>query len=339
MAKQVKACLIGCGRAGMIHAGNYKNKIENARIAAVVDAVAEAAEAAAKELGITRYYTDYREILGDPEINAVIVVAPTNLHKQIVVDCADAGKHIFCEKPMAMTVEECDEMIAACERNHVKLQVGFMRRFDASFREAKRLLDQGAIGELVQIHSNTRGPSKPRPWMYDIRKSNGILAEVNSHDIDAVRWMAGSDIETVYAVAGNFRNPEAKEKYPDYYDSVLMNGTLKSGVHFCIDGAAYVQYGYDSKMEIIGTKGKICVGRSDKEFVDCVTVENGSSTPFVNSWMTLFIDAYLAEDTSFVKAILEGVDTEVSGLDGRMAVATVEAGNRSILEKRIMDVR
>lgn len=337
--KKLGVCLIGCGRAGMIHARNYKNKVENARMVACVDAVEAAAKAAAEEMGITKYYTDYHAILNDPEVDAVVVVAPTDLHKQIVVDCAAAGKHIFCEKPMAMTVEECDEMIAACQKHNVKLQIGFMRRFDASFREAKRLVDSGAIGEVVQIHSNTRGPSKPRPWMYDIKMSNGILAEVNSHDIDAVRWMAGSDIESVYAVAGNFRNPEAAEQYPDYYDSVLMNGTLKNGVHFCIDGAAYVQYGYDSKMEIIGTKGKINVGRSDKEFVHCTTVENGTVTPFINSWMTLFIDAYLAEDTSFVNAVLNDTPVEVSGVDGRMAVATVEAGNCSITEKKIVTVR
>lgn len=114
---------------------------------------------------------------------------------------------------------------------------------------------------------------------------------------------------------------------------------MKNGVHFCIDGAAYVQYGYDSKMELIGTKGKINVGRSDKEFVHCTTVENGMSTPFVNSWMTLFIDAYLAEDTSFVNAVLNDTPTEVNGYDGRMAVATVQAGNESITEKAIKTVK
>ena len=337
--KKVNACLIGCGRAGMIHAQNYKNKIPSASITAVVDALAQAAQDAAAELGISKCYTDYHDILTDDSINAVIVVAPTNLHKQIVVDCANAGKHIFCEKPMAMTVEECDEMIEACRRNGVKLQIGFMRRFDASFREAKRLLDEGAIGDLVQVHSCTRGPSKPHPWMLDIKKSNGILAEVNSHDIDAVRWMTGSDIQTLYAVAGNFRNPEAREQYPEYYDSVLMNGTMQNGVHFSIDGAAYVQYGYDSKMELIGTKGKINVGRSDREFVHCTTVENGTTTPFVNSWRTLFTDAYLAEDSSFVNAVLHDLPTEANGTDGRMAVAVVHAGNRSITENTIEQVR
>ena len=337
--EEIRVCLIGCGRAGMIHAANYNNQIQNARITAVVDVVESAARDAAKELGIERFYTDYHEILPDRTIDAVIIVAPTDQHRRIVLDCAAAGKHIFCEKPMAMTVAECDEMIEACEKNHVKLQIGFMRRFDANFAEAKRLLDSGAIGELVQIHSNTRGPSKPRPWMYDLKKSNGILAEVNSHDIDAVRWMAGSEIESVYAVAGNFRNPEVKEKYPDYYDSVLMSGTMRNGVHFCIDGAAYDQYGYDAKMELIGTKGKINIGRADREFVRCTTPENGQSTPFVKSWMTLFLGAYLAEDTSFVSAVRNDTPTEISGRDGRMAVAVVEAGNRSILRRKVEPVK
>ena len=118
---ELRVCLIGCGRAGMIHARNYKNKIENARMVAVVDTIDTAAKAAAEELGIEKYYTDYKDILNDSEIDAVVVVAPTNLHKPIVLDCAAAGKHIFCEKPMAMTVEECDEMIAACDKHHVKL--------------------------------------------------------------------------------------------------------------------------------------------------------------------------------------------------------------------------
>ena len=334
--RNIGICLIGCGRAGMIHARNFMNKVPGAHMAAVVDVAEDAAKAAAQELGIDRWFTDYHSILNKDDIDAVVVVSPTNLHKQIVIDCANAKKHIFCEKPMAMNTQECDEMIAACGKNNVKLQIGFMRRHDISFKEAKKLLDEGVIGDLVQIHSCTRGPSKPRPWMYDLKKSNGILAEVNSHDIDSVRWFAGSEIKELYAVAGNYRNPEAVAEYPDYYDSVLMNGTFENGVQFSIDGAAYVQYGYDSKMEIIGTKGVLQVGRSDANFVKCTTVENGTSTPFINSWMTLFIDAYLAEDIAFTEAILNDTEPAVTGRDGRQAVRIVEAGNESILSKNVV---
>lgn len=332
-------CLIGCGRAGMIHANNYKNKVPNGKMVAVVDAVESVAKDAAQVLGIDTYYTDYKDMLQNPLVDAVVVVSPTHLHRQIVVDCAAAKKHIFCEKPMAMNTAECDEMIAACDANNVKLQIGFMRRFDNSFQEAKRLIAQGAIGELVQIHSCTRGPSKPRPWMYSLEKSNGILAEVNSHDIDSLRWMADSDVDSLYAVAGNFRNKEVTAEFPDYYDSVLMNGTMKNGVHFSVDGAAYVQYGYDSKMELIGTTGKLQVGRSNRDFVQCTTANYGTTTPFITSWTSLFTDAYLSEDISFVNAILNDMAPEVTGVDGRMAVATVEAGNESILSKKIVAVK
>ena len=329
-------CLIGCGRAGMIHGRNFMNKVPGARITAVADASEEMARTAADELGADAWHTDYREILNDRTVDAVVVACPTNLHRDIVVDCANAKKHIFCEKPMAMNIRECDEMIEACVKNNVKLQIGFMRRFDPGFIEAKKLLDSGAIGELVQLHSCTRGPSKPRPWMYDLNKSNGILAEINSHDLDSIRWFAGSEVKELYAIGGNFRNPEAAEEYPDYYDSVLINGVFENGVQFCIDGAAYVQYGYDSKMEIIGTKGKIQVGRSEANSIRCTTPENGTCIQFIDSWMTLFADAYLAEDISFVEAILNDTQPAVTGKDGREAVKLVEMGNLSIKTKNIV---
>ena len=336
MKKDLGICLIGCGRAGMIHAANFSNRVPGAKMVAVADVVEEAARSAADTLGISDWYTDYREALLNPAVDAVVVVSPTDLHKSIVIDSANAGKHVFCEKPMAMNTAECQEMIDACEKNGVKLQIGFMRRHDQSFKHAKKLLDEGAIGDLVMINSCTRGPSKPRPWMYDLKKSNGILAELNSHDIDSTRWFAGSEIESLYAVAGNFRNKEVAGEYPDYYDSVVMNGTFKNGVHFSINGEAYVQYGYDAQVELVGTKGVLRVGRTDESFIKCTTVEHGTCTPFVKSWMTLFLDAYLAEDISFVECIMNDTPPKVTGYDGMMAVRIVEAGNESIAMGKVV---
>ena len=126
-----------------------------------------------------------------PRVDAVVVVTPTSLHREVVLAAAKAGKHVLCEKPMAMDVRECDDMIDACARASVKLQIGFMRRYDESFRAAKERVDAGEIGEVVLVKSLTHGPSVPQEWMYDIAKSNGPLAEVNSHDIDAARWFTG----------------------------------------------------------------------------------------------------------------------------------------------------
>lgn len=332
--KSIGICLIGAGRAGMIHAGNYVNKIPGAHMEAVVDAVEDTARAAAKELGISKFYTDYREAVKDDAVDAVVVVSPTNLHKDIVIHCANAGKHIFCEKPMAMSTDECRAMADACERNHVKLQIGFMRRFDTSYKSAKERLEAGEIGDLVMIRSCTRGPSKPREWMYDIRKSNGILAEVNSHDIDTVRWMAGSNIKTMHVVAGNYRNKQAEERYPDYYDNVIMMGQLENGVQYVIDGAVYVKYGYDAQVELLGTKGCIRIGRGEADSVVTISDTAGMSRPFVSSWTELFKDAYLEEDKSFIKAIAEDSETLVTGYDGLMAVRAVEEGN-SIITKNL----
>ena len=336
--KGIGVCLIGAGRAGMIHARNFKNKVGGAYMAAVVDAVEKTAKAASTELGDIPYFSDYKEILKKDEIDAVIVVAPTNLHKQIVVDCAKAGKHVFCEKPMAMDTEQCDEMIRECSQNNVKLQIGFMRRHDESFIQAKKMIQSGAIGEVVMIRSCTRGPSKPRPWMYDIKKSNGILAELNSHDIDCIRWLAESEFKTIFATGGNFRNKEIADEYPDYYDNMVMNGVMENGIQYSIDGAAYVQYGYDAKVEILGTKGVLQVGRSDAQFLKCTTVENGTSTPFITSWMTLFKEAYLEEDTQFIDCIINDKTPKVTGLDGKMAVKIVETGNRSIAGKKLIEL-
>lgn len=336
MNKTINVCLIGAGRAGMIHARNFKSKVPGALITAVVDPSEQACQAACEELEINRYYLDYQEALKQDDIDAVVVVSPTKFHRDIVVNAARAGKHILCEKPMAMTVDECDDMIKAAASSNVKLQIGFMRRFDESFQKAKEAIDSGAIGDVVHIRSLTRGPSKPREWMYDIEISNGPLAEVNSHDIDCVRWLAESDIDSLYAIAGNYRNREIAEQYPDFYDNVVMSGTFENGIQFTIEGAQYAKYGYDARVEVLGTKGVIFIGRTDAYHLKIVSEEQGTSTPFITSWTTLFKDAYLEEDIQFVQAILDDTTPKVTGEDGKKAVAVVKAGNRSIKEKIII---
>lgn len=329
-------CLIGCGRAGMIHARNFINKVPGAALVALADPVPEALKAASEELGVKDCYTDYHEALARDDIHAVIIVSPTKYHCEIVLAAAAAKKHILCEKPLAMTEEECDLMIAAAEANNVKLQVGFMRRYDESFMAAKEMIDAGEIGDVVLVKSHTRGPSIPQPWMYDIRKSNGPLAEVNSHDIDTLRWFIGSEFESLYAIGGNYRCPDAIETFPDFYDNVLMNASFCNGAQGCIDGAQGVGYGYDAETEILGTKGVIHVGRTQEKFVTACSKGDMLKTPYITSWRKLFTEAYLAEDKDFIDCILFNRTPRASGVDGKMAVRVVNAGNLSIVEKRIV---
>ena len=327
-------CVIGAGRAGLIHAVNFAKGIKNARLTAISEPNHEAAEKACQELELERHYPDYRQALDDDQVDAVVVVTPTDYHRDIVVSAAEAGKHILCEKPMAMTVGECDEMITATAKNNVVLQIGFMRRFDQNFVYAREQVRQGAIGDVVLVKSLTRGPSIPQRWQYDIAKSNGPLAEVNSHDIDTLRWFTGSEFEHVYAIAGNYRCPEARDEFPDFYDNVLMTATFVNGMQGSIDGAVSVRYGYDARLEVVGTEGVLFVGRLDQTGVVTCNRSNGLKAPAVESWRSLFSDAYRNEDQGFVDAIMKGKPPVVSGRDGKMAVKVVNAGNQSIIEKK-----
>jgi len=338
-AGKIGICVIGSGRAGMIHARNFARRVERGQLVALVDAHRETLAAAQKELEIERGYPDYHDALADPRVDAVVVVTPTALHREVVLAAAKAGKHVLCEKPMAMDTQECDDMIAGCRAAGVKLQIGFMRRYDQSFMAARDRIESGEIGDAVLIKSLTHGPSVPQEWMYDIRKSNGPLAEVNSHDIDTLRWFAGSEISEVYALGGNFRCPQAVEPYPDFYDNVAMVCRFADGKQGFIDGAVSVGYGYDARAEVLGTKGVLFVGRREQDSVLGCSTDRGMTQPFVKSWRTLFTEAYGAEDQDFVDCIREDRDPRVRGIDGRMAVAVVNAGNRSIAERAPVSVK
>jgi predicted dehydrogenase len=327
-------CVIGSGRAGRIHMNNFAFRIPSAKLVAVVDPVETAAVSAAKDFDAPRHFLDYKDALDDDAVDAVVVVTPTVFHRDIVVAAAKAGKHILCEKPMAMNVAECEDMIAATNEHKVKLQIGFMRRFDANFRAAKAQIESGVIGDIVLVKSLTHGPSIPQRWMYDIDKSNGPLAEVSSHDIDTVRWFTGSEFKHLYAIGGNYRCQDVREEFPDFYDNVIVTGNFENGMQGFVGGAVSVRYGYDSRAEILGTKGIIHVGTMKENSVITTALGKDVVTSAVESWQTLFTEAYYGEDLAFVNAIIEDTSPPVTGIDGLMAVKVVNAGNLSIKEKR-----
>lgn len=332
--KPIGICVIGAGRAGMIHARNLgSGAVSGARLVALVEPLERVRCEGAKQLQLEQAYADYREALKDPKVDAVVVATPSENHCAVVIAAAQAGKHILCEKPMGMNAAECDAMIEAVEGAGVTLQIGFMRRFDAGFVAAKQQVDSGEIGRVVQVKSLTHGPTTPKPWMYDIRKSNGPLSEVNSHDIDTVRWFSGSEFEEVYAIAGNYRSSAAREQYPAFYDNVVLTARLANGLQALIMGAQGVQYGYDSRCEVLGEKGLITVGSLKGSSV-ATHSGTGSAAPIVQSWKDLFSDAYRAEDEDFVNCIHENRPPRATGRDGKAAVVVVNAGNRSIIERR-----
>jgi predicted dehydrogenase len=337
MKDKIQVCIIGAGRAGMLHAANFRSRVPFARLVAIVDPIEKTAAVACKKLGIDRSYLDFRDAVKADDIDAVVITAPTEYHKEIAIGSAVYGKHILCEKPMAIYEDECDQIIRIADERKVHFQIGFMRRFDENYQNAKKMVDFGEVGEVVMVRSNTRGPSVPRKWMYDIEKSNGPLAEVNSHDIDTLRWFTGSEFSSIYAIGGNFRCPDAREGYPDFYDNVVMMACFRNGMQGCIDGAQGVAYGYDARTEILGTHGCIFIGYNQNRSLALCTSRKKRSFA-VKNWQSLFSEAYLQEDIHFIRSILEGFSPIVSGIDGKMAVRVVNAGNQSIKEKRIIDL-
>jgi myo-inositol 2-dehydrogenase/D-chiro-inositol 1-dehydrogenase/scyllo-inositol 2-dehydrogenase (NAD+) len=347
LAEKIGICVAGIGRAGMIHARNFATNVPGARLVALADPAKEALEAAGKELGVSALYTDVAAALKDQAVDAIVVAAPTVFHKDIVIAAAAAGKHVLCEKPMATDAAACERMIAAADKAGVKLQLGFVRRYDRSFLAAREAIDRGEIGQVVCVKSLTHGPSIPKGWQYDLRKSLGPLAEVNSHDIDTLRWITGSEFKEVYAIAGNYRCPDAKAEFPDFYDNVVLVASFTNGMQGFIGGAVSVRYGYDARVEVLGQRGVVFIGElsgargpqthyselAGPGFAVCNDTA-GMTRPIAKSWRDLFAEAYVREDASFIECILLDKTPIATGIDGLIAVKVVEAGNRSIIERR-----
>ena len=341
MSKQIRICLVGAGRAGMIHGLNFGSRIPQARLVAVVEPDEALRQTATKALGLDflkETFRDYHEAVERDNIDAVVVCTPTKFHREIVIASANQGKHVFCEKPMALSAMDCDAMIGACHNTGVNLQIGFMRRFDTGFCSAFERLQGGEIGDLVHVRSLTHGPSIPKPWMYDIAASNGPLAEVNSHDIDTIRWFGRDQIAEVYAMAGNYRSPEARDAFPDFYDQIHLSLKFHGGAQGSISGAQGIRYGYDSRAEIIGTEGILFVGGLKDPQVSSINKAGEIRSTAVNSWSDLFAEAYLKEDRAFVDSIIEKRPSPVTGYDGKEAVKVVVAGNQSAKEGRVVQV-
>lgn len=334
--KTLKVALIGCGRAGMVHGRNFRFRVPGVELVAVVDPNEGSCKAACEELDMDKYYLTYEELFKKEKLDVVVIASPTRFHCDITLKAFEHGIHVLTEKPMAASEDECRTMAEAAKKAGLKLQVGYMRRHERSYSAAKEAIKNGEIGDIVAIHSHTRGPSKPHDWMFDVKHNNGTLSEEASHDIDCARWMSESEFDYLFCVAGNYRNKEVAEQWPDFYDNVIMTGKFKNGIEFSIEGSQYVQYGHDERIEILGTKGNLIVSRDSKYDYQIYNSKKEITTPYADTWIDLFREAYLEEDTDFIRCIRENLTPRVTGNDGLMAVKVVNAGNESIRTGKIV---
>ena len=306
----------------------------------IVDPTTEVLNDAGNEFDIDARFKSLESALDWGQFDAVVITTPTFTHEALAVIAAEGGKHVLLEKPMALNLAECDRILAAVERNSVFLQLGFMRRFDPEFAAAFERIQAGEIGQPMIIKSLTHGPGLPPAWARDLKTSNGMLAEVNSHDWDCTRWLMASNPERVYTEVANFKGESRGVDTPNFYDNTVVNLRFDSGGLGSISGVCPCEYGYDARVEIVGEKGIMQIGAMQGQaVVVCTDRDHGLVTPIYRTWPQRFAWGYIREMEHFIGCIQNDVPPRVDGTDGRWAVAGVLAGTRSFMEERPVYLR
>jgi myo-inositol 2-dehydrogenase/D-chiro-inositol 1-dehydrogenase len=330
MKQTIKLGLIGAGRIGRVHAENLTYRIPEAELVTVSDLFVEAAENLAGELGLPAAYQDHRRILADPSIDAVLICSSTDTHARFIAEAAQAGKQIFCEKPIALDLAAIDQALAAVEQAGVKLMIGFNRRFDPNFRRLHDMVAAGEIGEPHLLRITSRDPAPP-PIAY-VQVSGGIFLDMTIHDFDMARYLVGSEVEQVYAAGGVRVDPAIGEAGD--VDTAVVTLHFADGTLGVIDNSRQAVYGYDQRVEVFGSRG---VASADNVYPNTVRVSDARQVHRdlpLNFFMERYTESYVNEMRAFVACIVEDTPAPVSGLDGRTPVVMGYAAKRSLAEGR-----
>ncbi len=323
--------LIGAGRMGQVFAYQLAFSVPGVKLVAVADIDgARAAEVAAR-FGAAASYADYSHLLSRKDVDAVVIVTPTGTHVEVIQAAAAAGKQIFSEKPLALTLAGCDQAIAAVEKAGVKMQVGFMRRYDPPYVVAKQKIDAGVIGTPVLFKSLGRDPKRTSLEFAQRENSGGLIADMAIHDFDSARWLMGSEVVRVYSEGGCLVFPELKEVGD--IDNAVVNLKFENGALGNVDVSRNAVYGYDIRTEVLGSKGGLMIGQLQQTPVLVLTTD-GVTHDTIPYFMDRFGEAYAAEIRDFADCILHDRAPSVSGRDARAATAIAVAATRSFDEGR-----
>ncbi len=327
--------IIGLGRMGQVYARHLAGRIPQVKIVAVADAMAERARAFAADLEGVSWSTDYRDVLANPEIKAVFIISPTSTHREVVIAAAEADKAIFCEKPVALTLEDTDAMLAAIAKNGVMFQAGFMRRFDAGYRAAKKQIEAGAIGQPVTFKSIGRDPFCPDLEYARPSVSGGLILDMAIHDFDLGRWLMGDEVKRVYTEGGTLAFPQLNTVGD--IDNAVVNMLFKNGTLGNVEVSRNALYGYDIRTEVLGTTGGVQIGYYQQTPV-LVLTRQGISHDMVPYLMERFGEAYLAQAQDFVERVRAEQAPVVSGQAARAALEIALAATQSYHEARPVEL-
>jgi len=327
--KTVDVAVIGSGRMGAFHARSLAQRIPGARLAAIADPAPDAAERLAAELGVDRAYDDPAKALADPAVAAVVIAAPARFHADLVVAAAEAGKSVFCEKPMALSLPDADRAIDAAGSAGTVLQVGFNRRFAPDWRAARALLDDGRLGTPRLLRSLTRDPGGFDPAGV---AADTIFNETLIHDFDTLRFLnPGAEAVEVHAYAGALVAPGWRDR--GLLDTAVVTVRFDNGAVGVAEACFEAAYGYDVRAEVFGSGGMATLGDGRRTGM-VFSSAGGQSMDTVRSDQELLADAYVAELAAFVGAVRAGTPAPVGGQDARAALAIALAAAGSVRSGR-----
>ena len=322
--------LIGAGRIGRLHAEHLTYRVPGARLVAISDLNLEAAQACAAALDVSTATADYRQVLENRDVEAVVICSSTDTHSTMIEEAAGAGKQIFCEKPIDHDLARIDRALSAVEGAGVKLQVGFNRRFDPNFARVQELVAAGKVGEPHLLRITSRDPEPP-PIEY-VKVSGGIFLDMTIHDFDMARFLIGAEVEEVFAAGGVMVDPEIG-KAGDI-DTAVITLKFANGVIGTIDNSRKAVYGYDQRVEVFGSEGMVGVSNDTP---DSAVLSNRSGV-YGNLPLFFFVEryteSYIREMSAFVECVTKNLQSPVGGFDGRAPVVMGLAAARSFRENR-----
>lgn len=332
--RNIQVGVIGAGRIGKIHTEHLKS-MPNVEVKYVADLYIDSVKDWATKLDIPYLTNDYREVLADPDIDAILVCTHTHTHVEIITAAAEANKHVFCEKPISFDLASTLNALQAVEKHEVNLQVGFMRRFDHNFRRIYECVQEGKIGTPHIVRITSRDP-EPSPKEY-IKTSGGMPFDMTIHDYDMARFLTDSEVEEVY-VQGAVLVDDVFAECGDI-DTAVTTLRFQNGAIGVIDNSRKAAYGYDQRVEVFGSKGSVTVGNDYDNNVTVSTAEGIYRDKPKFFFLERYQEAFRTEITAFIQSIAKNETVLVDGNDGLQAELIAHAATRSIKEKRPVTIQ
>lgn len=329
--KSIGIGVLGYGRIGRIHADNVRASTF-AHLVAVADPMFGNGVDAPDDV---QWSADVASIIANDDVDAVMICTPTPTHAPLLEAAAAAGKHVFCEKPLDLDIAIASRAVAIAKRANIRLQVGFNRRFDPSFRRVRNAVHEGEIGALCMLRVISRDPSPP-PIEY-VRDSGGLFLDMMIHDFDMVRFVSGSEIDEVHALAAVRVDPRIGEAGD--VDTAVVSLRLASGAVAVIENSRRAAYGYDQRVEAFGVTGAIEAGNRTASTTWLKNLDGVRSENPLHFFTERYEAAYRLELAAFVESIRNGTEPECSGSDALAPLAVAAAAKRSLASGRPEGVR